>query len=374
MTAALPQPVPVAELKAQYLAHRDEIDRAIHDVLDSGWYILGEKCQIFEREFASFLGSSFCTGVANGTDALVVALRALGIGHGDEVITVSHSAVATVAAIEWAGAVPVFVDIDRNTRCLDPEQLTACISPKTKAVIPVHIYGQVARMPEIVAIARKHGIAILEDCAQAHGAKRNGIQAGMFGDISAFSFYPTKNLGALGDGGAVTTSSPELAERVERIRQYGWKERYVSIVQGGNSRLDEIQAAILSVKLRTLERDNARRREIAQRYTEILKSSSVTPPVLESTCVHAMHLYVVETPQRLDLQTFLKERGVLSAFHYPLAIHQQPAYLGRIRGADALPETERLYRELLTLPLFPELSDEQVDRVCHALQAWTTRG
>jgi dTDP-4-amino-4,6-dideoxygalactose transaminase len=366
--------IPVADPGAQYRAYREQIDRAIKETLESGWYILGERCVKFEREFATYIGAQHCSGVANGTDAIWIALRAAGIQPGDEVLTVSHSAVATVAAIELIGAVPVFVDIDPLTRGMNPQKILPLITSRTKAVVPVHIYGQPVDIVSIAAIARAHNLFVLEDCAQAHGAMVDGKRVGTFGDAAAFSFYPTKNLGALGDGGGIVTAREDIADRVRLIRQYGWRERYRSEIAGGNSRLDELQAAILSVKLTGLERDNARRREIAQRYTAAISGPAIQPPPSVDGTVHAMHLYVVETPEQIQLQQFLKEQGIHSALHYPEAIHQQEAYRGRIRGAEALPETERLYRSLLSLPMYPELPDAHVERVCTALHEWSQRG
>lgn len=361
--------VPVANPKAQYEAHAIEIKAAIERVLESGWYILGSEVSQFEREFAEFLGLPHAIGVANGTDALALALQAVGVAPGDEVLTVSHSAVATVAAIELIGAVPVFADIDPVRRCLDPEALSGLVTARTKAIVPVHVYGQPADMGRLMEVARSHGLKVVEDCAQAHGALIGDRMVGTFGDAAAFSFYPTKNLGAVGDGGGVATADPKVAERVRWLREYGWKERYISFLAGGNSRLDELQAAILRVKLPHLERDNARRRAIAERYTASLPSS-LQPPTSVAGTTHAMHLYVVESLDRVALQAHLKARGVASAFHYPQAIHQQPAYLGRIMGGDRLPHTESLYHRLLSLPMYPELSEAQVETVCQALSTW----
>ena len=363
--------IPAANPLAQFRARETEIREAIERVLKSGRYILGPEVDHFEVEFASFLGAAFAVGVANGTDALVLALKAAGISHGDEVITVSHSAVATVAAIEMAGAVPVFADIDKKTRCIDPVKIPSLVSKRTKALLPVHIYGQPTPMPELMAVARRFGLKVIEDCAQAHGAEIDGRKAGTFGDASAFSFYPTKNLGALGDGGAVVTSSPDLAARVRSLREYGWQERYVSRIPGGNSRLDELQAAILRVKLVHLSADNARRRSIAARYTEAVKETDICAPQGIAGTLHAMHLFVVESDERDALYQFLHDSGIGCAIHYPLAIHQQPAYRGRIRGSENLKHTEELYRRILTLPLYPEMTDREVEMVCSSLQRWT---
>lgn len=363
--------IPVANPGAQFLLHEEGIRAAINTVLTAGQYILGPQVRAFEEEFASFCGARFCIGVASGTDALVLALLTAGIGHGDEVITVSHTAVATVAAIEQVGAVPVFADIAAVSRCMNPEAISALISSRTKAIIPVHIYGQPADMPTIMALAAIHKLIVIEDCAQAHGAEIAGKRVGTFGHASTFSFYPTKNMGAIGDGGAVVTNSPEFTNTCLALREYGWKERYVSSLCGLNSRLDEIQAAILRVKLPYLSADNARRRHIAAAYRQALEGSRIVPPSLIDGTLHAVHLFVVECEEWDDLARHLAGHGISTARHYPLAVHQQPAYSGRIRGAESLPVTELLYERLLSLPLFPELTDTEVERVCTALKSWT---
>jgi len=361
--------IPVANPRAQFLAHEGPIRDAVDRVLLSGWYILGQEVAVFEDEFAAFCGASHCIAVGSGTDALVIALRASGVGPGDEVITVSHTAVATVAAIELTGAVPVFADIDPMSRCLDPQRIQPLVTSRTRAIVPVHVYGQPADMPAVLAIAREHGLVVIEDCAQAHGAEINGQRVGTFGDAAAFSFYPTKNLGAIGDGGAVVTNSGKMAARCRSLREYGWQERYVSSIPGGNSRLDEIQAAILRVKLPCLATDNARRREIAAAYRSVLGESIIPPAEIEGT-LHAMHLFVVECEERDDLAGYLASHGIATARHYPVAVHLQPAYLGRIRGGEELPATESLYRRILSLPLYPELTDASVEKVCAALRHW----
>lgn len=365
------RPVPVADPGAQYRSHCGQIDEAISRVTASGWYILGKEVEAFEREFAAFHSLPYCVGVASGTDALFLALRAAGIQPGDEVITVSHSAVATAAAIEMIGADPVFADIDPVTRCMDPASAEALVTENTTAILPVHIYGHPAAMDRIMAIAKRHRLRVVEDCAQAHGAAINGRLVGTFGDAAAFSFYPTKNLGAIGDGGAVVTRRADIHERLCGLRQYGWKKRRVSEVPGFNSRLDELQAAVLRVKLPRLPADNERRRGIACRYSEALRGSDVRTPAVAGGIRHAMHLYVVETDLREEFESFMEKRGVATARHYPMAIHRQPAYAGRCRGSDLLPATDKLYTRMVTLPLYPELTPQQVDRICDALGAWT---
>jgi dTDP-4-amino-4,6-dideoxygalactose transaminase len=359
--------IPCANPKAQYLAHKQEIDNAARRVLESGWYILGDEVRSFEEEFAAYLGVTHCIGVGNGTEALHLALVACGIGHGDEVATVSHTAVATVAAIELAGAKPVFVDIDPGTYTMDPGLLKNTITSKTRAVIPVHLYGHPASMEGILAIARENGLFVIEDCAQAHGAIYQGKRVGSFGDMACFSFYPTKNLGALGDGGAVVTSDPDLAERARLIREYGWAERYVSHIPGWNTRLDEIQAAILRVKLKNLDLDNSRRIQLAKRYSEGLYDLEMALPVVHKDAVHVYHLYVIRVKERDALQAYFHSKGIGTAVHYPVPVHLQPAYE---KVATNLPNSEIAAREVLSLPMYPELAESQVQFVVDSVREY----
>ena len=360
--------IPQASPYAQYASHRAEIDQAIARVLDKGRYILGEEAAAFEHEFAAFIGVRFGIGVGSGTEALHLALRACGVGPGDEVITVSHTAVATVAAIELCGGKPVLVDIDPRSFTLDPAKLEAAITSATRAIIPVHLYGQSADLEPILSIARRHTARVIEDCAQSHGAMYRGKRAGAWGDVACFSFYPTKNLGAIGDGGFVATDDPQLAENARLLREYGWRERYVSDIAGWNTRLDELQAAILRVKLRTLDADNARRRHLATLYDELLTASSANLPQAMSYGEHVYHLYVVRSAWRDELQAFLKKRGIGTLIHYPTPIHLQPAYRGRLGDVGSLPETERATREILSLPMFPELTEADVRQVAQAIR------
>ncbi len=355
---------------ASYLAFQQEIDEAIHRVLNSGWYILGKEVSAFEQEFAAFIGVPHAIGVGNGTDALELALRACGIGAGDEVITVSHTAVATVAAIELAGAAPVFVDVETGSYTMDVAQIEAALSPRTKAVLPVHLYGRPANLPVILEIARKHSLRVIEDCAQSHGASLNGTRAGAWGDMAAFSFYPTKNLGALGDGGMVVTRDSRLSEQVRQLREYGWKQRYVSDQPGMNSRLDELQAAILRVKLRHLDEGNLRRRELARVYCEKLHGSCLRLPSSPQNGVHAWHLFVVAHQHRDGLMGFLRERGIGTGIHYPVPVHLQPAYQARLPLRLPLPNTEKAAAQVLSLPLYPELPVESAKRVTDAVLEW----
>lgn len=358
--------IPAANPRAQYLAHRSEIDAAIAAVLDGGRYILGEETRAFEREFAAYVDVQHGIGVGSGTEALHIALAACGAGPGDEVITVSHTAVATVAAIELTGATPVLVDIDPKTYTLDPRKLEAAITPHTKVVVPVHLYGAPADLDPILDIARQRGLKVLEDCAQAHGAKYRGRRVGGWGDVATFSFYPTKNLGAIGDGGFIATNDAALAEHIRLLREYGWSERYVSSISGWNSRLDEMQAAILRVKLRHLDEDNARRRALAEIYDEMLPPA-IQRPVTPQDGEQVYHLYVIRHPQRDRLAAHLGARGIGSGIHYPVPIHLQPAYRGRLGETGSLPETERAASEILSLPMYPELSTEDVRQVAGAI-------
>ena len=355
-----------ANPKAQYLAHKQEIDDAVRQVLESGWYILGEEVRAFEEEFAAYLGVSHSVGVGSGTEALHLALVACGIGHGDEVVTVSHTAVATVAAIELAGAKPVFVDIDPVTYTMNPELLQKGITSKTKAVIPVHLYGHPAPIEDILAIAREYGLCVIEDCAQSHGAIYRDKRVGSFGNMACFSFYPTKNLGALGDGGAVVTSDPELAEKARLLREYGWAERYVSHTPGWNSRLDEIQAAILRVKLRYLDEDNRARTRLADLYLEGLSETALVLPRVSERAVHVFHLFVVCAQDRNRLLEYLHSQNIGAAVHYPLPVHMQTAYAHL--DVRRLPETERVASQILSLPMYPEMTEIEVRSVIKAVR------
>ena len=359
---------------ANYLAHKEEIDSAVRRVLEGGWYILGEEVAAFEREFAAYLGVSDAIGVGNGTDAIHLALRACGIGVGHEVITVSHTAIATVAAIELAGATPVLVDINPGTFTMDPERLAETLvvrrTNKLKAIVVVHLYGHPADMPAILEIARRHNLLVVEDCAQSHGALLDGRKTGTFGDVAAFSFYPTKNLGALGDGGAIATSNVEIAARARLLRQYGWRERYISELAGMNTRLDEMQASILRVKLHYLDAENTRRRQIASFYNAALLSTGLLLPQARPLASHVYHQYAVRSERRDELQAGLKQAGIGTAILYPKPAHLQPAYQGRLEaGSGGLEHSERVCREILCLPMHPQLSDKEVALVSNALVA-----
>jgi dTDP-4-amino-4,6-dideoxygalactose transaminase len=362
-------------LKAAYLADKAEIDEAMARVAASGWYILGEEVGAFEKEWAAWLGCGHAIGVGSGTDALVLALKAVGVGPDTSVVTVSHTAVATVAAIEMCGAVPILIDVMPDTYTMDCRELLAVMEGGAnvrpiQAVLPVHIYGQMAPLYSIAMACSRHGKALVDDCCQAHGATLGPLHAGSIADISAFSFYPTKNLGAIGDGGAVTTNDDALAEKVRALRQYGWKTRYVSEAHGGiNSRLDELQAAILRARLPKLTARNERRRVISAIYDQTLIEAHAPRPVRFGG--HANHLYVLEVEDRKGFQTVMMELGAVTNIHYPVPVHLQPAYKGRVKlGPSGCRETERLAARIVSLPLHPEMTDQEVDAVCYALRLY----
>ena len=374
--------IPQSNPKANYLSHRDAIDAGIRRVLESGWFILGQEVKAFEQEFANYLGSSHCVSVASGTDAIELALRACGIGAGHIVFTVSHTAVATVVAVERAGAIPVLIDIDPATYTMDPSSLEEAIrtakqqvkslSAEPKAIIPVHLYGQASDLSSIMRIAEAHDLTVIEDCAQCHGATFNGRRLGTLGRAAAFSFYPTKNLGALGDGGAIVTTDPTVADNLRALREYGWRERYVSDIPGVNSRLDEMQAAILRPKLAHLDQDNAKRKAIAALYDRHLDAERVITPEARDG-EHVYHQYVVRAggqSNRDALRQHLKDRGVGTLIHYPVPVHEQRAYRGRLQQLVDLSQTERAAREIVSLPIFPELGHEDVLRVTSAIAQW----
>ena len=355
--------------RASYLAHKEEIDAAIARVLDRGSYILGEEVARFEEEFAAYVGAEAAIGVASGTDALELALRACGVGPDDAVLTVANTAVATVAAIDRIGAEAVFADVDARTftiDCADAEERIERHSGKPiRAIVPVHLYGHPAAMEEVARLASARGLAVVEDCAQSHGASIGGRRTGSFGAAAAFSFYPTKNLGALGDGGMVVTSDAAIAGRVRLLRQYGWQQRYVSETRGWNSRLDELQAAILRIKLRHLDAENERRRFIASKYADALRATTVTPPFVQRGCTHVFHQFVVRTKQREAFRKTFAEQGIDTAVLYPVPIHLQPAY--RSPRRTPLPVTEMIVDEIVSVPIFPQMAGSEIDRVVEIL-------
>jgi dTDP-4-amino-4,6-dideoxygalactose transaminase len=369
-----PLNIPLVDLQAAYRRLRPEIDAAVARVLAGGWYILGEEVRAFEAEFAAYLGVAHAVGVASGTDALLLALRACGVGPGDEVITVAHTAVATVAAVELSGAAPRLVDIDPNSFTLDPALLAAAVTPRTRAIIPVHLYGRPADAAPILAFARERGLLVIEDCAQAHGARYGGRTVGSLGDAAAFSFYPTKNLSAVGDGGAVVTDRPEVAERLRLLRQYGWRERYVSDVPGYNSRLDELQAALLRVRLRHLEAENEARRRLAAGYDAALAGLPVQCPAPPGDSRHVYHLYVIRAERRDELQAYLAARGIGVGIHYPVPVHRQPAYAHLGYAPGSLPATEAVVGDILSLPMHPDLPAAAVEIVAETIRAFYRAG
>lgn len=365
--------IPVNDLLSGYRAHSTAINDAVQRVLNSGWYILGAEVESFEQEFGAWLGARHAVGVANGTDALMLALRAAGVQPGDGVFTVSHTAVATVAAIEMAQAVPLLVDVDEQTCTMAPQSLedgirrALAMGLKCRAIVPVHLYGHPCDMAAVQGLAERYGLAVIEDCSQSHGATVMQRTTGTLGLAGAFSLYPTKNLGAIGDAGVVVTDSGDLAESLRQLRQYGWKERNNSLVAGVNSRLDELQAAILRVRLKHLAAANERRRTIAAAYDAGLSSLDIRLPTVRSGCQHVFHQYVVRVRQRDQLQAALRQNGVATMIHYPFPVHRQPAYHGRLPEVVSLAVTERIASEILSLPIFPELTHTGVTAVVDAL-------
>jgi dTDP-4-amino-4,6-dideoxygalactose transaminase len=359
--------IPFNDLRPVQAMLGHALGAAAQRVLESGWYILGPELDAFEADFAAYHGVRHAVGVANGTDAVELALKALGIGRGDEVITVSHTAVATVCAVERTGATPVLVDIDEATYTMDPAAAAAAVTSRTRAIVPVHLYGHPADMTALAELATRHGLALVEDCAQAHGAHWKGRLAGTMGHLGAFSFYPTKNLGAYGDAGAVITDDPQLADRLRSLRNYGQRDRYNHVEPGQNSRLDELQAALLRVKLEHLGEHNAVRRRLAGEYSNRL--TGVVTPVSRSEAEHVFHLYVVRHPRRNELRDVLATRGIQTLVHYPIPVHLQPAYshLGHLPGS--LPATENAARDILSLPLFVGLDSAAIARVADSVGA-----
>jgi dTDP-4-amino-4,6-dideoxygalactose transaminase len=345
---------------------RAELDAAIARVLDRGWFLIGPELDAFEREFAAYHGPDLeAVGLGSGTDAIRIGLQALGIEAGDEVLVTANAGVPPVAAVVAAGARPVFCDVDPNSHTLDPPEIERHLTPRSRAVLVVHLYGHAAAMSEIVPQARSHGLKVLEDCAQGHGARLNRRLVGTFGDAAAFSFYPTKNLGALGDAGALVTADPQVAERARLLRMYGWRQRYLSEVHSTVSRMDELQAAVLRVKLGHLESWNAARLRLAERYRANLDGIVELPPA-----DGVFHLFVIRAKQRDALKAHLAEQGVSTDIHYPLPAHLQPPYAEFGGGPGSLPHTERLAREVLSLPIYPELAEDSVDYVCQVVRTY----
>jgi len=355
--------IPFGDLKRQYRAMKPSIDAAVSRVLESGWFVLGREVEAFEAEFAGMLGIKHAVGVGSGTEALHLALRCADPGEGAEVVTVANTAVPTICAILAAGCRPVFVDVEATGRNMDPSGIEGAINDRTRAIMPVHLHGCPAAMGAVMEIAGRHHLAVIEDASQAHGAAYQGRPVGTIGDFGCFSFYPSKNLGCYGDGGAVVTNSDKAALRLKMLRNYGQEKRYYHAITGFNSRLDEIQAAILRAKLPLLTKDNEKRRAKAARLTALLGASHVTCPAELEGRFHVFHLYAVESANRDRLQAHLAEKGIQTLIHYPIPVHLQAAYRHLSPGKGSLPVSEKLAATLLSLPLFPELEEAELDYI-----------
>jgi dTDP-4-amino-4,6-dideoxygalactose transaminase len=366
--------ISILDLKAQYQSIKDEIDAAVLGVMASGHFVLGPNVKALEAEVAKYVNCQYGVGVASGTDALRLALAALDIGPGDEVITTPFTFVATANTISHAGARPVFVDIDPRTFNIAPAHVEAAITQRTKAVVPVHLYGQPAEIDALMDIARRHNLYVIEDCAQAIGAEDDGRRVGSIGDVACFSFYPTKNLGAYGDGGMVTTNHSEIAERIDVLRRQGGKTKYYHEVLGFNSRLDEMQAALLRVKLRHLDDWQAGRRRVAACYDELLGKLGVEPPFVRPDVTHVYHQYTIRVARRDELQQFLDKRGIGTMIYYPLPLHRQGLYLDLGYAEGSLPVSEQAGREVLSLPIYPELTDEQIEKIAGVIGEFLSSG
>jgi len=360
--------IPANNLKTQLGPLEDRLRQAFERVLQSGWYLGGPETQAFEKEFATFAGAGFTVSCANGTDALMLAFRALGLGAGDEIILPSHTALPCYHAVLAAGCVPVFADVDKY-HCLDPESARSAIGKRTKAVLGVHLYGQPCDLEGLASVCREHGLLLIEDCAQAHGARFHDAAVGTYGSLAAFSFYPTKNLGALGDAGALCGKDEELEARIRRIKSYGESSRYVSVEEGVNSRMDELQAAFLRVRLSHLGRELAQREALAGLYTDCLADAPVKLPQVRPGCLHGWHLYVIQVERRDELVRFLADKGIGTGIHYPVPGHRQELFAGRKSGVRSveLPHTEALVDEIVSLPFYPGLGDGDVQMVCEAI-------
>ena len=360
--------IPMVDLKTQYRQIKDEIDSGILDVLDKTQFILGPNVNAFETEAAAFLGAKHAVAVASGTDALHLALAAAGIGAGDEVITSPFTFIATAEAIRYVGATPVFVDIDPKTFNIDPAAIESAITPQTRAILPVHLFGQPADMKPIEAVCARHGLLLVEDCAQSFGAASGDRMTGAIGALGCFSFFPSKNLGCYGDGGMVTTNSDELAEQLKVLRNHGSKVRYHHSVIGYNSRLDEIQAVILRVKLKRIGAYTEGRRRVAHLYSELLQGSGVTPPFEDGKGIHVYHQYTVLTDRRAAIMAALTAAGIASAIYYPIPLHRQDVFADQFKGVS-LPVAEETANRCMSLPVFPEMTDDQVREVVAVIKS-----
>jgi len=361
------------DLQAQYLSIKDEIDEAMAAVIDSSAFVLGPAVERFERAFAEYCGAGAAVGVNSGTSALLLILKGLNIGHGDEVITAANTFIATAAAIIKAGARPVLVDVDPVTRNIDVDLLEAAVSPKTRAIMPVHLYGRMADMPRIMEIAARHDLMVIEDAAQAHGASIEGRRAGTFGIAAGFSFYPGKNLGAYGEGGAVVTSNGELADRIRVLRDHGSSRKYFHELIGYNARMDGLQGAVLGVKLKHLDRWNRRRNQIADRYRRLLEKTPVVLPDRPSGYDQVYHQFVIEVENRDAFQDYLKQGGIPTMIHYPIPVHQQEGFLKAGFSGGPFPVTEKLAGDIVSLPIYPELSDDEVDFIASRINEFVSR-
>jgi dTDP-4-amino-4,6-dideoxygalactose transaminase len=360
--------IPLVDLKAQYLNIRQEIDTAIKEVFDNTAFILGEKVEDFEKKFADLCGTKYCVGVNSGTSALRIALLALGVKPGDEIITTPFTFIATTEAISHIGAIPVFVDIDDKTFTIDPKKIEEKITGKTKAIIPVHLFGQCADMDPILEIARKHNIRVIEDAAQAHNASYKGKKAGSMGFASCFSFYPGKNLGAYGEAGAICTNDEEFAKKSILLRQHGEIKRYYHDIIGDNCRMEGIQGAVLGVKIKYIEEWNEKRRSNAKKYNELLEKFNLTCPFEAGYAKHIYHLYTIRIENRDELRDFLGEKGISTGIHYPIPIHLQKAYESLGLKEGSFPVSEKVANEILSLPMFPELTEEQIQYIASSIR------
>jgi len=355
------------DLKRQYNPIKDEIDKAINEVISETDFILGRAVSIFEEKFSKFCGTKYCLGVSSGTDALHLALKVCDIKEGDEVITTPNSYIATAFSISWCGAKPVFIDMDPDSYNIDVSKIEDKITKKTKAILPVHLYGQSADMDPILELAEKHNLKIIEDACQAHGTEYKQKKVGSFGNIGCFSFYPGKNLGAYGDGGAITTNDPEINEKIRLLRDYGQKIKYYHILKGFNNRLDSIQAAVLNVKLKYLEKWNESRRKNARIYNKKLEGSVITPKEMEYGR-HIYHIYAIKVENREKLMNHLNSKGILTNIHYPIPIHLQKAYTEFGYKEGSFPLTERYSKETLSLPMFPELTEKEISYITEVIK------
>jgi len=362
--------IPFGNLKRHYQRIKHEIDQSLVNVLESGWFVLGKQVEEFEKEFAAYCGLPYGAGVNSGTDALYLALLACGVGKEDEVITVPNTAVPTVCAIRMAGAKPVFCDVKEDTLLMNPILIKRLITRKTKAIIPVHLYGQMCEMEKIMEMANEYSLKVVEDACQAHGAEWKGLKSGNFGDAACYSYYPSKNLGAFGDGGMIVTKDKAFSDKIKMLRNYGQKERYYNVIEGINSRLDEIQAAVLRAKLPHLDEWNRRRREIAGHYCSFNNNPNIKHPIEEKEAKHVFHLYVIQIKNRENLQRYLNNNGIETIIHYPLPIYKQQAYSLINVSNVHYPVAEKAVEQILSIPVYPELTDEEVKYIIDCLNSW----